>query len=489
MLPIIFGESRIILLAGIAAAFLCSFLGIRFGMSSLPRDGGRKFAVNGALSKGKPRGAGLIFVAAFTVCGVLFVPFTAENLIYILLVVGGMMSGYLDDASEKPWGEYKKGLIDLIIALAGSFTYVNFNGSTIRIPFTELSVTLPRWLYILLGVVLIWTAINVTNCSDGVDGLSGTLSMITIGSFCLLCLDVSPDFSFLCGIMIAVILAYQWFNASPSILMMGDAGYGLMMLVGIWAFKKLKKPRGDFGKLVNVLFFSSFTTIFWGIIFGSYFGETWHPILFAPLDNPMGMLVFCMIIGVLHIFSGMVMKMVEDAKAGHFWDGVFDQLSWMLLITGLGLLFLPVTRTVGMVLAIVGAAIILLTAGRAKKGIFGKLIGGLGGLYNITSYMSDILSYSRILALALASGVVGMVMNLLAGMVQGSVIGFIFSLLIYVVGHVFNLAMGLLSAYVHDSRLQYIEFFNKFYEGGGYAFRPLCIDPKYVEVVDNKDSN
>lgn len=242
MLPIIFGESRIILLAGIAAAFLCSFLGIRFGMSSLPRDGGRKFAVNGALSKGKPRGAGLIFVAAFTVCGVLLVPFTAENLIYILLVVGGMMSGYLDDASEKPWGEYKKGLIDLVIALAGSFTYVNFNGSTIRIPFTELSVTLPRWLYILLGVVLIWTAINVTNCSDGVDGLSGTLSMITIGSFCLLCLDVSPDFSFLCGIMIAVILAYQWFNASPSILMMGDAGSRAMGLFIAFAAMKSGNP-------------------------------------------------------------------------------------------------------------------------------------------------------------------------------------------------------------------------------------------------------
>ena len=242
MLPIIFGESRIILLAGIAAAFLCSFLGIRFGMSSLPRDGGRKFAVNGALSKGKPRGAGLIFVAAFTVCGVLFVPFTAENLIYILLVVGGMMSGYLDDASEKPWGEYKNGLIDLVIALAGSFTYVNFNGSTIRIPFTELSVTLPRWLYILLGVVLIWTAINVTNCSDGVDGLSGTLSMITIGSFCLLCLDVSPDFSFLCGIMIAVILAYQWFNASPSILMMGDAGSRAMGLFIAFAAMKSGNP-------------------------------------------------------------------------------------------------------------------------------------------------------------------------------------------------------------------------------------------------------
>ena len=142
-----------------------------------------------------------------------------------------------------------------------------------------------------------------------------------------------------------------------------------------------------------------------------------------------------------------------------------------------------------MVLASVGAAVILLTAGRAKKGIVGKVVGGFGGLYNITGYMSDILSYSRILALSLATGVVGMVMNLLAGMIQGSVIGFIFSLLIYAVGHVFNLAMGLLSAYVHDSRLQYIEFFNKFYEGGGYAFRPLKVDPRYVEVVDQNDTN
>lgn len=265
-------------------------------------------------------------------------------------------------------------------------------------------------------------------------------------------------------------------------LMMGDAGYGLMMLVGIWAFKKLKKPRGDFGKLVNVLFFSSFTTIFWGIVFGSYFGETWHPLLFGPLDNPMGMLIFCLIIGVLHIFSGMAMKMAADIKSGHFWDAIFDQFSWMMLIAGLGLLFLPQTQTVGAVLAIAGALIVFLTAGRAKKGIFGKIIGGFGGLYGITSYMSDILSYSRILALSLATGVVGMVMNLLAGMVQGSIIGFILSLAIYAAGHIFNLAMGLLSAYVHDSRLQYIEFFNKFYEGGGYAFRPLQIDPRFVDV-------
>ncbi len=271
-------------------------------------------------------------------------------------------------------------------------------------------------------------------------------------------------------------------------LMMGDAGYGLLMLLGIGLFKKFKKPRGDFGKLVNVLWFSSIPTIFWGVIFGSYFGETWHPILFAPLDNPMAMLVFCMVIGVLHIFSGMAVKMTASIREGRFWDAIFDQLSWMMLIVGLGLLFLPQTRTAGGVLAIVGAAIVLLTAGREKKGFFGKVIGGFGGLYGITGYVSDILSYSRILALSLSSGVVGMVMNLLAGMVQGSVIGFACSLLIYAVGHVFNLAMGLLSAYVHDSRLQYIEFFNKFYEGGGYAFRPLQINPRFVDVTDSREN-
>ena len=175
MLSTVFGLSSPLLFIGILTAFALSFFGIRYGQNSLPHDGGRKFAVNGELSRGKPRGAGLIFVGAFTIAGLLFVPFTAETLIYILLVVGGMLSGYLDDAAEKPWNEYKKGLIDLIIALAGAFTYVNFNGSSILIPFTEISVELPRWLYIILGVILIWGSINVTNCTDGVDGLSGTL--------------------------------------------------------------------------------------------------------------------------------------------------------------------------------------------------------------------------------------------------------------------------------------------------------------------------
>lgn len=272
-------------------------------------------------------------------------------------------------------------------------------------------------------------------------------------------------------------------------LMMGDAGYGLLMAVVLFAFLKLKKPRGDFGKLVRVMLYSSVTTMIWGVVFGSYFGETFHPLLFAPLDNPMMMLIFCLGIGVLHIFTGMAVKMYADIRAGHVWDAIFDQLSWMVLIAGAALLFLPATSTVGMVMAIAGAVTILLTAGRKKPGVFGKITGGLLGLYNITGYASDILSYSRILALSLATGVVGMVMNLLAGMLQGSIIGFVFSLLVYIVGHAFNLAMGLLSAYVHDSRLQYIEFFGKFYEGGGYAFKPLSVDTKYVDVVDETTMN
>lgn len=218
------GELRLFALFGVLACFAVTFILTRTCQNLLPRDGGRKFAVNGALSKGKPRGAGVIFVPVFAVSALIFAPFSAENLIYILLTVGAMLSGYLDDASETPWGEYKKGIIDLVLALAGAFTYLNFNGSDIAIPFTDLIITLPAWLFILLAVVLIWAAINVTNCSDGVDGLSGTLTMVTLGAFLILCKDAAPGFALTIGIFIAAILAYQWFNASPSILMMGDAG-------------------------------------------------------------------------------------------------------------------------------------------------------------------------------------------------------------------------------------------------------------------------
>lgn len=270
-------------------------------------------------------------------------------------------------------------------------------------------------------------------------------------------------------------------------MMMGDVGYGVCMLVLFYLFRKIKKPRGSSLKLINILLYSSVTTIVFGVLFGSYFGETWHPIIFAPLNNPIQFLIFTLIVGVLHIFSGMGIKIAEQIKAGHALDAFFDQVSWMILITGLGFLFIPALSTAGKWMAIVGAVIILCTAGRDKPNVVGKITGGLLGLYDISSYLSDILSYSRILALSLATGVIGMVMNLLARMVMGSPInpiGFILALVIYLIGHTFNLAMSLLSAYVHDSRLQYIEFFGKFYEGGGKPFKPLSIESKYLNVSE-----
>lgn len=272
-------------------------------------------------------------------------------------------------------------------------------------------------------------------------------------------------------------------------MMMGDVGYGAIMLVLFYLYRKVKKPKGQSLQIINILLYSSFPTIIFGVLFGSYFGETWNPIFLAPMDNPMGMLIFTLVVGMLHIFSGMGIAMAQDIKNGHVLDAIFDQLSWMVLLTGLGFLFLPALAAAGKWMAIAGAVVILCTAGRSEKSIFGKIKGGVLGLYGISSYFSDILSYSRIMALSLATGVIGMVMNLLAHMISGSIIGFIFALLIYLVGHAFNLVMSLLSAYVHDSRLQYIEFFNKFYEGGGIVFRPLSVKSKFIDVVDSENLN
>ncbi len=273
-------------------------------------------------------------------------------------------------------------------------------------------------------------------------------------------------------------------------MMMADVGYGFLMAVLVGALKFIKKPKGDFGKLVNMMLLCSISTIICGVLFGSYFGETWFPaVIFAPIDFIIQMLIICLVLGVIHLFCAMGMRMREDFKAGKPQDAIYDQLSWMLLITGLGFLFIPQLSTVGIILAAIGGGIILLFAGRASKNVIARLGGGLYGLYSITSYVSDILSYSRILALMLSSGIVGMVMNILAGMVRGedpNILTILASVLVYIVGHAFNLAMSLLSAYVHASRLQYIEFYGKFYEGGGHAFKPLSPNEKHVELETAK---
>ena len=173
--------------------------------------------------------------------------------------------------------------------------------------------------------------------------------------------------------------------------------------------------------------------------------------------------------------------MIENIKDGNIIDMLAKNVSWILILLGIGAYFL--NSMVGIVMVGIGGLLIILFSGHTKKSILGKALGGILGLYDVTSYMGDLLSYSRIMALAMSSAAVAVVMNTLAQMVGGSVVGMIFAAIIFLVGHVFNLVLGLLSAYVHDSRLQYIEFYGKFYEGGGVDFKPLSIETKYIKEI------
>lgn len=188
----------------------------------LPHDHGREFAVNGALSKGKARGSGLIFVLCIALVSLAFLPFKVEYVIYTILLIASMLSGYFDDAAETAWNEYKKGIIDFAIAIVAGVTYLNFNGCGVN--FLQWSFTLPYAVYLLLIVILIWTSINVVNCTDGVDGLSAGLAVVSIGTFLLAYGEELGGYSTAAVVFIGALLAYLWSNAKPSSLLMGDAG-------------------------------------------------------------------------------------------------------------------------------------------------------------------------------------------------------------------------------------------------------------------------
>lgn len=212
--------------AGILVAFLATCFAMHSLSGILPRDQGREFAHDGKLSAGKPRGAGFLFVIVFILSALLFGSISREMVIYLILIAAEMLTGFLDDCAKIPWGEYKKGILDLVIAVMAAVTYVNFNGSTIYIAVTGQSVLLPTPVFIMLAVILIWASVNVTNCSDGVDGLSGTVSIVTLMTFYIIdqIRGQGGSFSYLNLLFVICILGYLWYNATPSRLMMGDAG-------------------------------------------------------------------------------------------------------------------------------------------------------------------------------------------------------------------------------------------------------------------------
>ena len=225
------------MLVSAAVAFFLTLFGLIFGRRFLPKDQGREFAVNGEKSRGKDRGAGIILMLALIVGAILFVPLSLEYVIYLAAIFLEMLSGYLDDASEKPWGEGIKGVIDLVIAAGVSVTVYLYHGSTVQIPSIGQTITFHPAVYIILGIVLIWTSINVTNCADGVDGLCTCLTITTLGTaWVLLWLAKQSGMDMLVWICVFVLIAYLWFNCSPSSMLMGDAGSRALGLLIAMAF-------------------------------------------------------------------------------------------------------------------------------------------------------------------------------------------------------------------------------------------------------------
>ena len=182
-----------------AFAYLATCILLGACINKLPQDHGRAFAHDGILSAGKPRGAGFIFILVFVATAVLFGNLERELIIYLILLVAAMMTGFLDDCAKVSWGELRKGLLDLVIAVMTAITYVNFNGSDVQIALTGQTFTLPPIVYGVLAVILVWGSINVTNCADGVDGLSGTLASVTLGTVYIIMQskEITPDFAYL----------------------------------------------------------------------------------------------------------------------------------------------------------------------------------------------------------------------------------------------------------------------------------------------------
>ena len=272
--------------------------------------------------------------------------------------------------------------------------------------------------------------------------------------------------------------------------MMADMGYGLVMIIASLYVKSKKIGEGAMKQLFDLMFLCGISTFVIGILTGGLFGDaptqivgllgnTKDYVLYKPLLDPIGdpitILIGALALGFLHIIFGMGIKMYMKIRDGNALDGILDVVPWWLLFAGIAFGALGVTWVV----AIVGAASLVLTQGRAKPSIVGKIIGGLASLYDITAYFGDILSYSRIMALMLAGGVIAMVFNKVGAM-TGNIVTF---LIIFLIGHALNIGLNLLGCYVHDLRLQCLEFFGKFYEDGGRPFKPLSVKTKYNNLV------
>lgn len=304
-------------------------------------------------------------------------------------------------------------------------------------------------------------------------------------------------------------------------LMLSDAGYGAI-IAGACAFGLIKfkgKLEYSMKQTLKMYLFGGISTIFWGVMFGSYFGNivdavsgtffgdtiTIPPLWFFPVNQPMRMLAFSMLIGIIHLITGLFLKFYISIKQKEYAVAIYDVLFWIIIVLSsvvvavstsmvkdlLGLTFeIPaIISTIAGYLAVASAIGIILTNGRDSKNPVLRVFKGLYALYGITSYLSDILSYSRLLALGLATGIIATVINQMASMVGGfGIIGILLFIVIEIFGHGLNLAINALGTYVHTNRLQYVEFFGKFFEGGGRVFKPFMGHTKYYKFKEKTNN-
>lgn len=279
-------------------------------------------------------------------------------------------------------------------------------------------------------------------------------------------------------------------------IMMADMGYGLlMMLIGIIVLAK-KKPKAGTRTFFELLSWCGLSTFIVGALTGGFFGDaplkvaqiinpqtTWKglPALFTPLNDTVMILIGAMCLGAIHIITGMAVSFVMKAKAGNLMGAIFEEGSWWVIFAGLALMVLKIGTVSGVPVPLaIGGLMLVYGACRGVKGIFGKIGSVFNAVYSgVTGFFGDILSYSRLMALMLAGSVIASVFNIIGAIPQSIVIFLIISL----VGNALNFALNLLGCYVHDLRLQCLEFFGKFYQDGGKPFKPLAINTKYVNVT------
>ncbi len=313
-------------------------------------------------------------------------------------------------------------------------------------------------------------------------------------------------------------------------MMLSDAGYGLIIVIATAALLLFKRNmETPLKNTVKMYFFCGLSTVFWGAMYGSWFGDAasvisvnflgkptgYTPAFFKPVwtdavNDLMNVLIVCFIFGLVHLFTGVVLKGITDIKNGSKFDAFCDTVPTFLTIVGIAPVFFGLflqdsipdgysalgtfifnaiksvhagLSKVNIPILIAGLILVVLTSGRDAESIGGKIGGGLYGMYNLVGgYLGDVLSYARLLALGLATGVIAGVMNMLGTLPQNSTVKLILFIIVFIFGHIANLSINVIGAYVHTNRLQYVEFFGKFYEGGGRAFVPLAANTKTYKI-------